>query len=125
MKIAIPLTAGRLSDHFGHCEQFALIEADLVSKQILAQTVLVPPPHGPGVLPRWLQQQGVQTVIAGGMGRRAQDLFARNNIAVHAGVAGESPETLVHSYLNGGLAGAVPSCNHDHSHCSHPHEAHG
>ena len=33
MKIAIPLTAGRLSDHFGHCEQFALIEADPVSKR--------------------------------------------------------------------------------------------
>jgi predicted Fe-Mo cluster-binding NifX family protein len=35
MKIAIPLTAGRLSAHFGHCEQFALIEADPAARQII------------------------------------------------------------------------------------------
>ena len=28
MKIAIPLAAGRLCMHFGHCEQFALVEVD-------------------------------------------------------------------------------------------------
>ena len=98
MKIAIPLSEGRLSAHFGHCEQFALIEVDPVSKQILAQTLVVPPPHEPGLLPRWLHQQGVQVVIAGGMGRRALDLFAQNGIAVHAGARGRhagEPGTLV------------------------------
>ena len=28
MKIAIPLAAGRLCMHFGHCEQFALVDVD-------------------------------------------------------------------------------------------------
>lgn len=124
MKIAIPLTGGRLSDHFGHCEQFALIEMDPVSKQILAQTLVVPPPHEPGVLPRWLHQQGVQAVIAGGMGRRALDLFAQNDIAVHAGTAGGAPEELARAFVNGGLGGGTPSCGHDHTHCSDPHAAH-
>ena len=118
MKIAIPLTAGRLSDHFGHCEQFALVEADPVSKQILAQALIVPPPHEPGVLPRWLHQQGVQVVIAGGMGRRALDLFAQNSIAVHAGTRGDTPENLALSYVSGRPGGGTPTCSHDHSHCS-------
>jgi len=120
MKIAIPLTAGRVSEHFGHCEQFALIEADLESKQILTQTLVVPPPHEPGLLPRWLQQQGVQIVIAGGMGRRALDLFAQNNIAVHAGAPGDTPENVARVFLNGALGGGTPSCsghNDGHSHC--------
>ncbi len=124
MKIAIPLTGGRLSDHFGHCDQFALIEADLVSKEILVKSLLIPPPHEPGVLPRWLHQQGAQVVIAGGMGRRALDLFAQNGIAVHAGAAGGTPEELTQAYLNGALGGGTPSCGHDHSQCSDAHAAH-
>jgi predicted Fe-Mo cluster-binding NifX family protein len=123
MKIAIPLTAGRLSDHFGHCEEFALIELDPASKEILVQSLLIPPPHEPGALPRWLHQQGAQAVIAGGMGRRALDLFAQNGITVHAGAAGATPEDLVRAYVNGGLGGGTPSCGHDHHHCSDHHSA--
>jgi len=116
MNIAIPLTAGRLSEHFGHCEEFALFEADPASKQILKQSLMIPPPHEPGLLPRWLHQQGVQIVIAGGMGRRALDLFAQNGIAVHAGASGDTPDNLVQAFLNGTLAGGTPTCGHDHSH---------
>jgi ATP-binding protein involved in chromosome partitioning len=124
MKIAIPLTGGRLSAHFGHCEQFALVEADLISKQILAQALVTPPPHEPGLLPRWLHQQGVQVVIAGGMGRRALELFAQNGIAVHAGAPGDTPENLARSFVTGGLGGGTPTCGHDHSSCSDAHAAH-
>jgi predicted Fe-Mo cluster-binding NifX family protein len=116
MIIAIPLTAGRLADHFGHCEQFALIEADPGSKRILTQKLVVPPPHEPGLLPRWLQQQGVQVVIAGGMGRRALDLFAQNGIAVHAGASGGTPDNVAQAYLDGALGGGTPTCGHDHEH---------
>jgi predicted Fe-Mo cluster-binding NifX family protein len=112
MKIAIPLVAGRLSEHFGHCEQFALIEADPASKQVLNQTRVVPPPHEPGLLPRWLHQQGVQVIIAGGMGRRALDLFAQNGIAVHAGTTGATPEELAQAWLSGALGDATPTCGH-------------
>jgi len=113
-----------LSAHFGHCEQFALIEADPESKQVLAQTLVVPPPHEPGLLPRWLHEQGVQAVIAGGMGRRALDLFAQNNITVHAGAAGDTPENLARSYVQGALGGGTPTCGHDHGHCSDASAAH-
>jgi len=117
MKIAIPLTAGRLADHFGHCEKFALIEIDPVSRQILVQTEVVPPPHEPGLLPCRLHEQGVQVVIADGMGRRALDLFAQNGIAVHAGTAGETPENLARAFVNGALAGEIPGCDHhQHNH---------
>jgi predicted Fe-Mo cluster-binding NifX family protein len=112
MKIAIPLLAGRLSEHFGHSEQFALIEADPESKRIVSQTRAVPPAHAPGVLPRWLHEQGAQVIIAGGMGHRALDLFAQNGIVVHAGRAGGSPEELVQALLTGALGNAAPTCGH-------------
>ena len=83
--IAIPLAAGKLCMHFGHCEQFALVQADPTEKRIVGREDVTPPPHEPGLLPRWLAQQGATVILAGGMGQRAQALFAQNNIQVVLG----------------------------------------
>ena len=77
MKIAIPVTNGRLSSHFGHCEQFAVVDVDDVGKSITNSELLTPPVHEPGVLPKWLSEMSVNLVIAGGMGQRALQLFAQ------------------------------------------------
>ena len=75
MKIAIPTAGGRLALHFGHCEQFALVEVDSESGAIVHTETLQAPPHEPGALPRYLHENGADVIIAGGMGRRAQMLF--------------------------------------------------
>jgi len=80
--------------HFGHCEQFALVDVDEQAKKITGQQLLTPPAHEPGVLPRWLHEQGVNVIIAGGMGSRAQSLFAENGIKVVVGAPGDEPEKL-------------------------------
>jgi ATP-binding protein involved in chromosome partitioning len=110
MKIAIPLAAGRLCMHFGHSEQFALVEVnDGQAPQI---TLVTPPAHEPGVLPRWLHEQGVTLVIAGGMGQRAQQLFAQNGVKVVVGAPAETPDVLVSGYLNGTLQCGGNTCDH-------------
>ena len=75
MRIAIPVVNGELALHFGHGQHFAIIDVDPEAKTISDPTLATPPPHAPGVLPRWLAEQNVSVIIAGGMGRRAQDLF--------------------------------------------------
>ncbi len=112
MKIAIPLAAGRLCMHFGHCEQFALVEVDPASQTIVSSRPMTPPPHEPGVLPRWLAQQGAAVIIAGGMGQRAQALFAESGIAVVTGAPAEGPETLARAYLAGTLVVGENVCDH-------------
>jgi ATP-binding protein involved in chromosome partitioning len=112
------LAGGRLADHFGHCEQFAIIEANSETKAILRTTQVTPPPHEPGLLPRWLHQQGVQVIIAGGMGQRALNLFAENGIAVKSGLAGKTPEELAKSFLEGSLTAGPSACGH-HEHGCH------
>jgi ATP-binding protein involved in chromosome partitioning len=112
MKIAIPLAGGRLSMHFGHCEQFALVEADEVTREIVNNRLLVPPPHEPGALPRWLGEQGANVIIAGGMGRRAQQLFAQNGITVVVGAPADEPGPLVSAYLSGTLETGDNVCDH-------------
>ncbi|MGB2821488.1 MAG: iron-sulfur cluster carrier protein MrpORP [Phycisphaerae bacterium] len=111
MKIAIPLAEGRLCSHFGHCEQFAIVEVD-EHNNIIGKTLLTPPPHEPGVLPAWLHEQGAGVIIAGGMGRRAQQLFAQNGITVIVGAPANEPEQLVSSHLSGTLEAGDNVCDH-------------
>ena len=118
MKIAIPLVGDRLSEHFGHCEKFALVELDLDAKKIVNQTLTTPPPHEPGVLPRWLHEQGVFAIVAGGMGQRALNLFNEYGIGVMRGVPGETAEAMAQAYLAGQLTSGVAGCS-QHGGCNH------
>lgn len=112
MKIAIPLADGKLTAHFGHCAQFAILDVDSESKTITGQVVLDPPGHEPGVLPTWLAEQKVNVIISGGMGRRAQDLFTQQNIKVVVGAPVDTPEALVSDYLAGTLQAGDNICDH-------------
>ncbi|MBN2138728.1 MAG: NifB/NifX family molybdenum-iron cluster-binding protein [Sedimentisphaerales bacterium] len=112
MRIAIPLTEGTLSLHFGHCEEFALVDVDEQAKRVSNITKLQPPAHEPGVLPRWLAEQNANIIIAGGMGQRAQQLFAQNGISVVLGASAHTPEQLVHDYLVGILETGENICDH-------------
>jgi predicted Fe-Mo cluster-binding NifX family protein len=112
MKIAIPTAGGRLAAHFGHCEQFAIIEVDPGRKTISQVSYLASPPHEPGALPRWLHEQGADLVIAGGMGRRAQDLFRENGMRVVLGAPADTPENIVTAYLSGTLEVGQNLCDH-------------
>jgi ATP-binding protein involved in chromosome partitioning len=112
MQIAIPLAAGRLCMHFGHCEQFALVDVDEAAGKPRDVKLLTPPPHEPGLLPRWLHEQGANVVIAGGMGQRAQQLFAQSGIGVLVGAPVGTPEELVAAYLEGSLKPGQNTCDH-------------
>ena len=112
MKIALPIASGQLCMHFGHCEQFMLVDVDPQARTILSQSMLQPPPHEPGVLPRWLHEQGADVIIAGGMGQRAQELFAQNGIRVIVGAQADAPDTLVNAFLHNQLESGENLCDH-------------
>lgn len=112
MKIAIPVEAGRVSMHFGHCEQFEVFEVSDADQTITGKTAHTPPPHEPGVLPQWLHELGANVIITGGMGPRAQQLFAQNGINVVMGSPAEPPEQVAAAYLNGTLQTGDNVCDH-------------
>ena len=85
---------------------------DEKSKKITSKKMLVPPPHEPGVLPKWLQEQGANMIIAGGMGSRAQGLFDENGIKVMVGAPSVTPEQLVDAYMEGTLQPGENVCDH-------------
>ncbi len=112
MRVAIPLTNGKLSSHFGHCDRFAVVDVDRESKEIRAQELVAPPAHEPGILPRWLAGMHVNLVIAAGMGQRAQQLFAQNGIEALCGAPAATAEELVADYLEGRLELGQNVCDH-------------
>ena len=68
--------------------------------------------HQPGTYPQFLAKAGVSTIISGGMGQKAQDIFAQNNIEVFMGVGSEEPKKLVETYLNNQLQARNNLCDH-------------
>lgn len=112
MRIAIPVADGQLCAHFGHCEQFALVDVDEAEKKAAKTTFIVPPPHEPGVLPKWLHDQGVNVVISGGMGRRAREFFRILGIRVVVGAPPHTPESITSAFLAGTLHSGENLCDH-------------
>ncbi len=122
MIIAVPVCEGRFTSHFGGAEAFALYTVDLTGKGIDHHELAVPPDHGRGVFPMWLRNQGVTTVLAGGMGPRAADIFLSQGIEVVLGAEGEDPEAMARAFLEGTLSTSGELC-HDHGFhdCGHDH----
>ncbi|HSO86988.1 MAG TPA: NifB/NifX family molybdenum-iron cluster-binding protein [Draconibacterium sp.] len=118
-KVAVPADEnGVLEGHFGHCQFFEIFE--IADNQIISHEKLVPPPHEPGVLPKWLAGNGVTDVLAGGIGDGALKILAYKNINVFKGVPALPVAELIEKFLNGTLELSDNSCNDDH----HEHEHH-
>ncbi len=110
MKIAVPTINGNLCMHFGHCQTFLIFT--VVDNNITGREELTPPPHEPGVLPAWLSEIGANVILAGGMGQRAQSLFAQNNIKVVTGAPAMDAAAAVEAYLNNSLVTGDNACDH-------------
>ena len=108
--IAVPLENGILCSHFGHCQQFAIIETD--NNVVTSEIQVTPPPHEPGILPGWLAEKGVTDVIAGGMGQRAIALFNQQKINVYVGAPLKEPVELANDLINNTLAAGANYCDH-------------
>jgi len=110
-KIAIPVDEnGILDGHFGHCKFFALLNIE--GNTIVSEEKVVPPPHEPGVLPKWLAEKGVSDVLAGGMGHKAIQIFNYNNVNVFVGAPQLSANELVIGFLEKSIEFTANYCDH-------------
>ncbi len=112
MKIAIPTANGLLCPHFGHCDEFTIVDVNPESKEITNTQTIPAPEHEPGLLPGWLRENGAEVVIAGGMGFRAQQLFAHSGVEVVVGAPVGSPAEIARAYIDGTLETGANVCDH-------------
>jgi len=112
MRFAIPVAAGKLTQHFGHCDTFTIIDTQ-TDGTITTEQSLTPPPHEPGTLPKWLGQElKTDIVLAGGIGQKAQDIMAKFGIKVVVGCEVRLPAELVADYFSDNLNSGSNACDH-------------
>ncbi|NPB09807.1 MAG: hypothetical protein GXO17_05575 [Thermodesulfobacteria bacterium] len=114
MKIAVPLEGDLVASHFGHASRFAIYE---ILPEGLRKEVLSPPPHEPGVIPRWLSELGVTHVLCGQMGHRALMFCQEFGMEVISGVMPVPADEVVSEFVAGRLRVKPRFCKgHDHGH---------
>ena len=126
MRVAISTDGEFVSAHFGRCPFFTIV--DLIKEgQVAIKEVVDNPGHQPGYIPQFLHQKGVNCIIAGGMGMRAQGFFDEFRIQTIVGVSGkinEVIEQLKKGTLKGGESlckpGAGKGYGLDKTECDHP-----
>ena len=97
-----------VSPHFGRCPYFILIDLD--GQEVRDVKGISNPHYGhhqPGQVPGFIQSQGANVMLTGGMGRRAIGFFDQYGIQAATGAAGTVRLTL-EQYLGGQLQGAEP-----------------
>lgn len=110
-KIAVPVNEnGMLDAHFGHCKFFILMQTE--NGKIISEEKLTPPPHEPGVLPKWLAEKGATDILAGGMGQKAIQIFNQNGVNVFVGAPQLNAKELAEGFLNESLSFNANYCDH-------------
>jgi len=117
MKLAIATEQGHVSAHFGRCPTYTLV--DISEGKVTHREEIENPGHQPGFLPRYLSEKSVDTIIAGGMGPRAQGLFAQQGIQTIIGVQGPVDD-VIEEYLNQKLEPGEDLCSHGGTGHEHP-----
>ncbi len=108
MKVIISTDSGRVSAHFGRCPEFTLV--NIVDCEVKERSIIPNPGHHPGFLPKFFHEMGVEAIVAGGMGMRAQELFQQLGIRAIAGVTGPIEETIA-KLAAGKLEGGESLCH--------------
>ena len=122
MKIAVSSDTDRMLDssvshHFGRCPYFTLVEmqdSEIVSVEAVSNPFFQA--HSPGQVPSFIRETGADVMLAGGMGRRAIDIFRSFGIISSTGASG-TVRSAVEKYIAGVLPEASPcreSIEHSH-----------
>ncbi len=129
MRIAISTDGDSVSGHFGRCPSFTIV--DIKDGRVAHKKVIENPGHQPGYIPQFLHERGVECIVAGGMGMRAQGFFVEADIQTILGVSGKISD-VVEELKKGTLKGGESICKpgsgkgygFDKAQCDHPHKKH-
>lgn len=122
-KIAVTYDNGQVFQHFGRTEAFKLYTVE--DGKITDSTIIESNGIGHGALAGLLAENGVNTLICGGIGGGAMAALEEHGITICAGAQGDT-DAAAAAYLNGELASAGVTCDHHgegHS-CGHHEDGH-
>lgn len=127
MRIAISTDGGYVSEHFGRCPAFTIL--DIEGGKTSNVTEINNPGHAPGFIPQFLNEKGVNHIVCGGVGAKASGLFQELGIKTIAGVSGSIADViskLEQGTLKGGESLCKPGAGRGYgiekTVCDHAHE---
>ncbi len=120
--VAVIAQDDQVSQHFGRSQGF--VRFDVVDGEIKEERYVDSSAHQHDGLPTLLKAQGVNTVIAGGIGGHAVERLESQGLTLLAGVTGTVKDAILR-FLQGSLESGDPSCSAPHEHGGHEHGGHG
>lgn len=112
----------QVAHHFGRCPFFALVQVE--ENEIKSAKIIDNPfyaGHQPGQVPGFINEQGANVMLSGGMGGRAIQFFNQFGIEAATGATGTVGEA-VRCYLDGQMKGASSCAESEaHGHGDHHH----
>lgn len=110
MRIGVTYENGQIFQHFGHTAQFKVY--DVLDGKVVASQVVDTLGSGHGALAGFLQINGIDVLICGGIGGGAQMALAQAGIKLYGGVSGDA-DAAVEAFLKDELAfNPNVQCNH-------------
>jgi predicted Fe-Mo cluster-binding NifX family protein len=123
MIIAIPVNGTVLNGHFGKSTVFEIAKLDLQNKRIVSRKTLdLSAGGGCAALPQALKNEGVETVVCGGIGQGAVANLKRVGIDVLAGSPEVPPLEIFNLLLEGAVADQGSNCGCHGRDSDHAHE---
>lgn len=117
MKIAMPYRGGRVNEHFGQSREFVIYtleDGKIADSKIINSQDLC---HNHDGLAGRLRDEGVEVVIAGGIGYSMLDALQAMGLKIVTGASGDAPK-VAEDYARGSLVtGNIDICGcggHEH-----------
>ncbi len=107
MRISIATDSGQVAAHFGRCPSYTIL--DIEDGEVVKRIEVPNPGHATGAIPQYMHENGVDVMIAGGMGWRAQEFFQQFGIRTMMGVSG-SIDNVIEQLCSGTLVGGESLC---------------
>ncbi|MCD6101481.1 MAG: dinitrogenase iron-molybdenum cofactor [Candidatus Cloacimonetes bacterium] len=86
---------GVLAYHFGRCPYFTFVEVDKSKvKDVRIESNPYMGSHDVGVVPEYIHRKGGEMIVAGGMGPRAQEWFAKLGVKPMVGAYGRIKDVV-------------------------------
>ena len=100
MRIAMSTEGNYVSPHFERCPHFTII--DIEDRSVVRKKVVANPGRSPEFIPRFLYENGVDLIVAGGMGMCATEFSDELGVRSILGISGQIDE-VIDQFLKGNL----------------------
>jgi len=101
MRIAMPIADGKFSTHYGRAMGLSIHDVDLEKGEMTDLGLKPFPETGTCSAAAWVAEQGIEVLLAGGLGAGAAQGLGKHGIKVLAGVNEEDPAKVLASFLAG------------------------